>query len=158
MTLLTSQDLYLFNEGSHLRLYERLGAHPGNVDGVAGTTFSVWAPGAEQVFVMGDFNGWNKSEVPLQSQESSGIWEAFVPFVGPGACYKYHVVSRYNGFRVDKADAFGFYHEVPPRTGSIVWDLGYEWHDEEWLASRAARNSLDAPLSIYEVHLGSWRR
>jgi len=158
MTLLTSQDLYLFNEGSHLRLYERLGAHPGTRDGVAGTTFSVWAPGAEQVLVMGDFNGWNKSEVPLHSQGSSGIWETFVPFVGPGACYKYHIVSRYQGFRVDKADPFGFYHEVPPHTGSVVWDLGYEWQDQDWLTGRAARNSLYAPMSIYEMHLGSWRR
>jgi 1,4-alpha-glucan branching enzyme len=158
MIQLTDQDLYLFNEGSHLRLYDKLGAHPATVDGVAGTLFTVWAPSAEKVYVMGDFNGWNKTQRALYPQRSSGIWEGFVPKVGTGARYKYHVVSRHDGYRVDKADPFAFRQEEAPRTASIVWDLGYEWHDQDWMAQRGKRNSLTAPISIYEVHLGSWRR
>jgi 1,4-alpha-glucan branching enzyme len=158
MILLTSQDLYLFNEGSHARLYDRLGAHPATLGGQAGTVFAVWAPGAEQVFVMGDFNGWNKTQHALYPVDVSGIWEGFVPGVGRGARYKYHIVSRYNGYRVDKADPVGLFHEAPPKTASIVWDLDYSWGDGSWMASRHARNKLSAPMSIYEVHLGSWRR
>jgi 1,4-alpha-glucan branching enzyme len=158
MSLLSPQDLYLFNEGSHTRLYDKLGSHPGTVDGVAGTHFAVWAPGAEKVFVMGDFNGWDKTGVPLRPRETSGIWEGFVPGVGAGAAYKYHVVSRYGGYRVDKADPFAFLHETPPKTASRVWSLDYEWGDADWMAKRRARNSLAAPISIYEVHLGSWMR
>src|SRR5215468_2344029 len=116
MSLLTPQDLYLFNEGSHYRLYQKLGSHPCVVDGVAGTMFAVWAPGAEQVFVMGDFNRWNKTGHRLHPRASSGIWEGFVPGAGKGTHYKYHVVSRYHGYRVEKADPFGFFHEVPPKT------------------------------------------
>jgi 1,4-alpha-glucan branching enzyme len=155
---LTGQDLYLFNEGSHYRLYQKLGAHPRTVDGVAGTFFAVWAPGAHQVFVMGDFNGWDKGKYPLRVREQSGIWEGFIPGVGPGATYKYHIVSRYNGYRVDKADPFAFCAEVPPLTASVVWDLAYEWKDQAWMAQRQQHNSLLAPVSIYEVHLGSWMR
>src|SRR5262249_2237927 len=130
---LSQQDLYLFNEGSHYRLYRKLGAHPRTVGGVAGTCFAVWAPGAEFVSVIGDFNGWAKSSPPLYPREQSGIWEGFVPGVGPGAAYKYHVVSRYHGHRADKLDPFAFYQEVPPRTAAIVWDLSYEWHDHDWM-------------------------
>jgi 1,4-alpha-glucan branching enzyme len=157
-SLLTGQDLYLFNEGSHYRLSEKIGAHPRTVEGVAGTSFAVWAPGAAQVFVMGDFNGWDKGKDPLRMLEQSGIWEGFIPGVGPGTAYKYHIASRYNDYRVDKADPFAFFNEVPPRTASVVWDLSYEWKDQAWLAQRQQRNSLQAPLSIYEVHLGSWMR
>ncbi len=157
-SLLTDEDLYLFNEGSHLRLYDKLGAHPLTADGVAGTYFAVWAPAAEGVFVMGDFNGWNPSSVPLHPRESSGIWEGFVPEVGVGAIYKYQVVSRYHGHRAEKADPFGFAQEQPPRTASIVWELDYEWHDADWMASRGERHQLTSPMSVYELHLGSWMR
>jgi 1,4-alpha-glucan branching enzyme len=153
---LTDRDLYLFNEGSHFRLYEKLGAHVMTVDGVEGTYFSVWAPNAEQVFVIGDFNQWDKSSHPLHPVERSGIWGGFIPGVGGGTTYKYHIISRYAGYRVDKADPFAFYTEVPPRTGSIVCDLGYTWGDQEWMKNRNRHNALDAPMTIYEVHLGSW--
>jgi len=158
MSLLTDHDLYLFNEGSHLKLYERLGSHTRVVDGTEGTNFAVWAPDAEKVYVMGSFNGWNKTGHQLYPRGQSGIWEGFVPHVRHGDPYKYHVVSRYHGYRVDKADPFAFHAETPPKTASIVWNLDYEWHDQDWMSSRAERNSLHSPMSIYEVHLGSWRR
>ena len=158
MSLLTDHDLYLFNEGSHLKLYERLGSHTRVVDGTEGTNFAVWAPDAEKVYVMGSFNGWNKTGHELYPRGQSGIWEGFVPHVRHGDPYKYHVVSRYHGYKVDKADPFAFHAETPPHTASIVWNLDYEWHDKDWMSTRAERNSLHAPMSIYEVHLGSWRR
>ncbi len=157
-TLLTEDDLYLFNEGSHFRLQDKLGAHLLTLDGVAGTYFAVWAPGAEQVYVVGDFNGWAKGTNPLRPRGQSGIWEGFLPGVGKGARYKYHVVSRYGGYRVDKADPFALYAELPPQTGSVVWDLDHAWQDEAWMAERRRRNALDAPISVYEMHVGSWRR
>jgi 1,4-alpha-glucan branching enzyme len=156
--LLTEQDLYLFNEGTHYRLYDKLGAHPRHGEGSEGTAFAVWAPNARQVSVMGDFNGWNKKGHPLEPRGGSGVWEGFVPGVGPGAVYKYHVVSRHHHYQVDKADPFAFRAEMPPRTGSVVWDLGYSWHDQEWMGDRAHRQTLHDPMAIYEVHLGSWRR
>jgi 1,4-alpha-glucan branching enzyme len=158
MTLLTDDDLYLFNEGSHLRLYEKLGAHPITVDGKQGTYFAVWAPDAEHVSVIGDFNGWNKKSHPLRPRGQSGIWEGFVEGVGKGEVYKYYVASRYKRYRVEKADPFALHTEVPPKTASIVWDPDYSWDDQEWMAGRAARNALGAPIAIYEVHLGSWMR
>jgi 1,4-alpha-glucan branching enzyme len=158
ISLLSEDDLYLFNEGSHFRLYEKLGAHLLEAEGEAGTCFAAWAPDAKQVTVMGDFNGWHKSSHPLSLRGQSGIWEGFIPGVGQGACYKYHIRSQHRDYRVDKADSFGFYYEGPPRTASIVWDLDYTWKDQEWMTQRHRRNSLDAPLSIYEMHLGSWRR
>src|SRR5947209_2620186 len=158
VTGLGEQDFYLFNEGSHYRLYEKLGAHPLTVNGVAGTHFAVWAPAAERVSVLGDFNGWRAGVHPLRPRESSGIWEGFLPGVGPGACYKYHIASRYQGYRVDKADPFAFRSEVPPKTGSIVWNLDHAWNDQDWMAGRRQKNSLSAPIAIYEVHLGSWLR
>ncbi|HEY8485006.1 MAG TPA: 1,4-alpha-glucan branching protein GlgB [Longimicrobiales bacterium] len=158
ITLLRPDDLYLFNEGSHFRLYSCLGAHPLTVDGVAGTYFAVWAPNAEQVFVIGDFNGWNTSSHPLCPRDQSGIWEGFIPGVGKGTRYKYHIVSRYHHYRVNKADPFAFHYEVPPRSASIVWDLDYTWGDRAWMEQRWQKNALDAPISIYEVHLGSWMR
>ena len=157
-SLLTEQDLYLFNQGSHFRLYEKLGAHQAEVDGDAGVYFSVWAPDAEHVSVVGSFNGWNVASHPLQPRGKSGIWEGFAPGVPRGAIYKFHVVSRYRGYQVDKADPYGLFHEVPPRTASVVWDLSYEWGDGDWMASQAERNALAAPMSVYEVHLGSWKR
>ncbi len=158
MSLLSSQDLFLFNEGTHCRLYEKLGAHVGIEGGKKGTSFAVWAPTAEHVFVIGDFNDWNRSSHPLQPQGQSGIWQGFVPGLGHGDPYKYHIVSRNRGYRVDKADPFAFHSEVPPRTASRVWDLDYPWRDAAWMAQRRQRNALNAPMSIYEVHLGSWRR
>jgi 1,4-alpha-glucan branching enzyme len=151
-------DLHLFNEGSHIKLYDSLGAHPVTFDGQAGVYFAVWAPNAETVHVMGDFNGWSRSAHPLHPRASSGIWEGFIPGVPLGSVYKYFIASRERGYRVEKADPLGVYHEVPPRTGSVVWDLDYQWGDAEWMASRGAHNSGEAPMSIYELHLGSWMR
>jgi 1,4-alpha-glucan branching enzyme len=157
-TRLGEQDLHLFNEGTHVRLHEKLGAHPMDAGGRAGTSFAVWAPAAERVSVMGDWAGWDRDRHPLTRVGVSGIWEGFVPGVGRGALYKYHVVARGGGYRVDKADPFGFRHETPPGNASMVWDLGYEWGDAAWVAERSGRNAPEAPVSIYEVHLGSWRR
>ncbi|WP_447975065.1 1,4-alpha-glucan branching protein GlgB [Nitrospira sp. Kam-Ns4a] len=158
VTLLTSDDLHLFNEGTHVRLYEKLGAHLISERGVQGTYFAVWAPDAEQVSVIGSFNDWDPARDPLQPRGRSGIWEGFLPGVGKGALYKYHIRSRFNGYRVAKADPFSIFNEIPPKTASIVWDLDYAWSDQDWMATRRSRNSLTAPMSIYEVHLGSWRR
>jgi 1,4-alpha-glucan branching enzyme len=155
---LTGHDQYLFNEGSHCRIYEKLGAHIGRHEGRAGTWFAVWAPNAERVSVIGDFNGWNEQATPLFSQASSGVWQAFVPGVGKGAHYKFQIHSRYHRYQAEKTDPFGFFQEVAPKTASIVWDLDYSWDDARWMAERRARNALTAPMSIYEVHLGSWMR
>jgi 1,4-alpha-glucan branching enzyme len=155
---LSDDDLFLFNEGSHFALWEKLGAHPSAGVGRAGTSFAVWAPDAERVSVAGDFNGWNKDTHPLAPRGQSGIWEGFIPGIGRGALYKYHVRSRFHGYRVDKADPFGFRHETPPKTGSVVWDLEYGWEDAAWMKGRGAGSGLDAPMSIYEMHLGSWMR
>jgi 1,4-alpha-glucan branching enzyme len=157
-SLLTDQDLYLFNEGNHNRMYAKLGAHMVTVNGQAGTYFAVWAPSAREVFVVGDFNGWNHGSHPMRAHGSSGIWECFIPGISKGFNYKYYIVSHNHGQRLEKADPFGFYHEKPPRTASHVWDLEYTWHDEQWMRDRHYSNSLAAPMSIYEVHLGSWMR
>ncbi|MDQ5857036.1 MAG: alpha-amylase family glycosyl hydrolase, partial [Acidobacteriota bacterium] len=156
--LLSPDDLHLFNEGSHTRLFERMGAHPAAIGETPGTSFAVFAPEAEAVSVIGDFNRWDPGSHPLAPRENSGVWEGFVPVVGPGAVYKFHVRSRHGGYRVDKTDPFAFYRETPPKTGSIVWDLSYEWGDSAWMADRAASRGRQTPLSIYELHLGSWRR
>jgi 1,4-alpha-glucan branching enzyme len=157
-SLFTDHDLHLFNEGTHYRLYEKLGAHRVTVDGAGGTYFAVWAPNARQVFVMGEWSGWDKYRHPLAHRGHSGIWEGFVPGVDQGAVYKYHLESRYEGYRVDKADPFAAYAEVAPRTGSRVWTHGHAWGDAAWMEGRRARQSLQAPIATYEVHLGSWRR
>src|SRR5438874_1011530 len=154
VSLLTSDDLYLFNEGTHGHLQDKLGAHPLE----DGTVFAVWAPDAEAVSVVGDFNGWDRASHPLRARERSGIWEGLVPGVGHGTLYKFHIRGRTGSFEADKTDPFAFFYEVPPKTASIVWDLGYDWGDAEWMRTRAAPNSLGAPMSIYEVHLGSWMR
>jgi 1,4-alpha-glucan branching enzyme len=158
-SLLTEDDIYLFNEGSHFRLYEKLGAHPVVADGTAGTTFAVWAPDAESVTLIGDFNAWGSDgEVALSPRGSSGIWEGFVEGIGHGALYKYRMRSRFGGYRVDKADPFAFRAEVAPKTASVVWDTRHDWKDAGWMGRRGGKIALDAPISIYEVHLGSWRR
>jgi 1,4-alpha-glucan branching enzyme len=155
---LSDWDLHLFNEGSHLRLYEKLGAHQASLGGVEGSHFAVWAPDAEAVSVIGDFNGWERTAHPLRPRASSGIWEGFVRGAGVGDHYKYWVVSRIGGEGHEKADPFALRAEKPPRTASTIWTLGYEWSDDAWMESRRAANTLGAPISIYELHLGSWRR
>lgn len=159
VSLLTDHDIYLFKEGSHFKLYDKLGSHVMTINGEEGVYFAVWAPGAEEVSVMGDFNGWNRESHHLKVREDeSGVWEGFIHGFKEGAIYKYHIFSRYNNYRVDKGDPFVFYWELPPKTASIVWDLNYEWNDNEWMVNRHKFNSLNAPISVYEVHLGSWRR
>jgi 1,4-alpha-glucan branching enzyme len=155
---LTEFDLHLFNEGSHYRLWEHLGAHPTTIDGVAGTYFAVWAPTAQSVSVKGDFNGWSRDLHSLYHRGASGIWEGFIPGLQAGEIYKYHIVAEGGRYAVDKADPLAFRAEVPPRTGSIVWGLDYAWGDQRWMVERAGRHAATAPISIYEVHLGSWRR
>jgi 1,4-alpha-glucan branching enzyme len=155
---MTADDLFLFHEGTHARLYERLGSHPRTLDGKAGTSFGVFAPNAASVSVIGDFNAWNVASHPLARVGEPGVWEGFLPGVARGAVYKYRIVSRLNGYSVDKADPFAVRQEVPPRTGSVVWDLEYRWRDAKWMEARGAKQRASAPMSIYEVHLGSWRR
>src|SRR5215510_4569998 len=158
VSLLTEDDIFLFHEGSHYRLYNKLGSHPMTADGVQGTYFSVWAPDARDVTVIGDFNYWEKHRHYLGMRGSSGVWEGFIPNVGKGTKYKFHVMSRHGGYKVDKADPFGFYSETPPLTASVVWDLEYEWGDQDWMRTRREHNALNKPISIYELHLGSWMR
>jgi 1,4-alpha-glucan branching enzyme len=156
---MSGHDLYLFREGTHTRLYEKLGAHLLGDGPNAATRFAVWAPNARSVAVVGDFNGWDPRRNPMkQEAESSGVWEATVPEAKKGSVYKYHIVSQQGNFRVDKADPYALRCELPPRTGSVVWELEYEWSDAEWMRERRRNNSLDAAWSVYEVHLGSWRR
>jgi 1,4-alpha-glucan branching enzyme len=158
VSLLTDDDIYLYNEGNHFRLYEKFGAHYIKREGLKGTYFAVWAPDARMVSVIGDFNGWDKSSHPLRPRDRSGIWEGFIPGFSKKMIYKYHVVSRLNVYSVDKSDPFAFYSETPPKTGSIVWDLDYVWGDDEWMEKRWNCNSPESPISIYELHLGSWMR
>ena len=156
--LMTADDLYLFNEGTHTRLYEKLGSRPRTVNGVDGTHFAVWAPNARTVSVVGPFNDWVGVDYDLARNGASGIWEGFIPGLGAGTSYKYHISSNYNMYEVDKTDPFGIYAEMSPRTASVVWDEGYVWQDDDWMRERGDRNRFDAPMSVYEVHLGSWRR
>jgi 1,4-alpha-glucan branching enzyme len=155
---LSEFDLYLLAEGTHTRAYEKLGAHLSERNGHRGVQFAVWAPNAERVSVIGDFNRWNSS-ADVMRPSSAGVWEGFVTDIGPGAVYKYHVESRDRRYSVDKADPYGFAAEIRPRTASCVWDLqDYSWLDHSWMANRAKNNSLNSPISIYELHLGSWKR
>ncbi len=154
----SDDDLHWFNEGSHTRLYEKLGAHTQHQGGINGTHFAVWAPNAARVSVIGDFNRWNKTSHPLKLRSKSGIWEGFIPGVERGAIYKYYIKSSVRDHKVEKADPLAFYAETPPKTASVVWDLDYEWHDREWMEHRSGRISTDAPVAVYELHLGSWRR
>ena len=158
VSLLTEDDLYLFNEGSHFHLYEKLGSRPVVVNGVEGTYFAVWAPNATEVFVKGDFNGWQDYGHRLSLKGNSGIWEGFIPGMTKGSLYKYRIINHNTGYAVDKADPFASSQETPPRTASVVWDTEYSWHDQEWMEKRDRAQALDAPMSIYEVHLGSWMR
>jgi 1,4-alpha-glucan branching enzyme len=151
---LGEQDLYLFNEGSHVRLYDKFGAHP--VDG--GTQFAVWAPAARYVAVVGNFNGWDRGAHPLRPTGHSGVWEGFIPGNHIGECYKYHIASQFHGYTVDKTDPFAVHCEVSPKTASVVWNLDYQWNDAEWMKTRKKKIAHDAPVSIYELHVGSWMR
>jgi 1,4-alpha-glucan branching enzyme len=156
-SMLTDYDLYLLGEGTHWKSYERMGAHLRTIDGVEGVHFVVWAPNASGVSVIGDFNGWDGRRHPMRKRVPSGIWELFIPAVSAGVHYKYQV--RNNGETTERADPFGFAAELPPRTASVVAELDtYGWRDSEWITKRPSHNALDAPISIYEVHLGSWRR
>ena len=157
-SVLSEFDRYLLAEGTFQRAYQKLGAHLAERDGQRGVQFAVWAPNAKMASVIGDFNNWN----PLANRmepSPAGVWEAFIPRLGQGQIYKYHLESNYGGYSVDKADPYGFAAEIRPHTASRVWDLeGYAWQDRSWMTARAKNNALDAPISIYEVHLGSWRR
>ena len=156
---LTDYDVHLWTEGHHYRAYEKLGAHLVEENGVAGTRFAVWAPNARWVSVGGDFNDWQAGTHSMRPVGSTGIWQCFVPGVGQGAVYKYAIISRLHNYWVEKADPYAFAMEHRPRTASRVWDLsGYTWGDADWLTRRGRAQALDSPISIYEVHLGSWRR
>jgi 1,4-alpha-glucan branching enzyme len=159
VSLFTDYDIYLFKQGNHFRLFEKLGSHPMTVEGVSGTYFAVWAPNAKKVSVVGDFNYWNTQTHPLFPRwDSSGIFEGFIPGIGIGALYKFHIESNINGYKANRGDPFAVYWEEPPKTSPIIWNLDYQWHDDEWMKNRKKNNSLSSPISIYELHIGSWRR
>jgi 1,4-alpha-glucan branching enzyme len=155
---LSEFDLYLIGEGTHYRAYEKLGAHLMEKDGRRGVHFAVWAPNSKLVSVIGDFNDWNP-QVNSMRPSAAGVWEAFVRDIGQGARCKYHIESRYSDYKVDKADPYSFAAEIRPQTASRVWNLeDYSWHDDSSMVGRAKKNGLGSPISIYELHLGSWRR
>ncbi|MGX1930677.1 1,4-alpha-glucan branching protein GlgB [Flagellimonas sp. 2504JD4-2] len=158
-SLFTDFDINLFKSGKHFRLYDKLGSHLTEVDGKKGTYFAVWAPSAKSVSLVGDFNHWNSEEHKLMVRwDGSGIWEGFVPGVDKGTKYKYKIQSHHNDVWTEKADPFARYCEQPPKTASMVWDAPYTWNDKKWMDTREEKNGLDKPYSVYEVHLGSWRR
>ncbi|MBS3778895.1 MAG: 1,4-alpha-glucan branching protein GlgB [Desulfovermiculus sp.] len=155
----SEMDIYLFKKGSHYRLFDKLGSHPMYREGKPGTYFAVWAPNAQTVSVIGGFNAWDTTRHHLACRkDGSGIWEGFLPRVEAGSVYKYHIVSAASEFQIDKADPFARLWEVPPQTGTRVWSPQYNWQDGAWMERRKERNKLHAPMSIYEVHLGSWAR
>jgi len=156
---LSEYDVYLFGEGRHQQIYEKLGAHPREVDGVAGVNFAVWAPNCYKVSVVGDFNHWDNRTHAMINRGASGIWELFIPNIDVGTTYKYEIRSHNRGYTAQKADPYGFYAELRPNTASIVYDIDqYKWNDDAWMTQRAEQESLDQPLNIYEIHLGSWKR
>ena len=158
-SLFTDFDINLFKAGKHFKLYEKLGAHLTEVNGVKGVYFAVWAPSARSVSVVGDFNYWIQGDHELQVRwDSSGIWEGFIPGLEKGTTYKYKIQSSNNGIITEKADPFALYCEHPPHTASVIWDLDYNWKDKDWMKTRKEHNGLDKPYSVYEVHLGSWKR
>jgi 1,4-alpha-glucan branching enzyme len=156
---ITSYDLHLLGEGTHHRSWEKLGAHSIEIKNRQGTVFTLWAPNAKKISVIGDFNDWNAKAHPLKRINGSSYWQTFVPGVGPGALYKFEIISRYRNFRVQKTDPYAFHCEIRPATASIVCDLGgYPWQDQAWLESRQNRHGHQSAIAIYEVHLGSWMR
>ncbi len=158
-SLFTDFDSNLFKSGKHFNLHEKLGSFPITREGVEGTHFAVWAPNAETVQVIGDFNYWNGEGYELYPRwDGTGIWEGFVPEIGKGTVYKYRIHSNNNGQVLEKGDPFAIHWEVPPKTASIVWDVDYKWKDSKWLKKRKTSNQLGQPFSVYEVHIGSWKR
>jgi len=158
-SLFTDFDINLFKAGKHYKLYEKFGSHIVTVDGVTGTYFAVWAPSAKSVTVIGDFNFWIEGEHPLNVRwDDSGIWEGFIPNVGIGSIYKYKIQSSHDDVKTEKADPFAKKCEHPPKTASVVWEDNYSWKDNKWMNNRKKNNALDAPYSVYEVHLGSWKQ
>jgi 1,4-alpha-glucan branching enzyme len=158
-SLFTDFDSALFRSGKHFQLYDKLGSHLLTHGGKKGTLFAVWAPNAQRVGVIGNFNGWHPEQHQLFPRwDGSGIWEGFIPGIGAGEVYKYHIVSHQDGQVLEKADPFAFFWEEPPRTASVVWDLKHTWKDKKWMGSRKDRNALNQPYSVYEVHLASWKR
>ena len=157
-SLLDEREIRLFSDGSHCRLYEKLGAHPIRVGGSSGVQFAVWAPNAKRVSVIGDFNNWNHNSHPMRERGRTGVWEGFIPELGEGELYKYFIASIIEDHTVEKADPIARRTEVPPGTASIVSALTYAWADDDWMRRRPAENAIDAPISIYEMHLGSWMR
>lgn len=158
-SLFSDFDISLFKSGKHFRLFEKLGSHIIEKDGVKGTYFAVWAPSAKAVSVIGDFNYWIEGQHPLNVRwDSSGIWEGFIPGVGQGTKYKYKIHSHHNDIKTEKADPFARFAEIPPKTASVVWEEKYKWKDKAWMGYRKDKNGLDKPYSVYEVHLGSWKK
>jgi 1,4-alpha-glucan branching enzyme len=158
LPILSEYDLYLFNEGSHHKIYERLGAHLRTIDGIKGTLFAVWAPCAIRVSVVGNFNQWDGRRHQLRRLGSSGVWEIFIPGISNGEVYKYEILTPSNEIYI-KSDPYAFYSELRPNTASIVYDIdNYQWGDEAWIKTRDSSNIFEKPISIYEVHLGSWKR
>jgi 1,4-alpha-glucan branching enzyme len=158
-SLFTEFDINLFKAGKHFRIYEKLGSHIITLNGVKGTYFAVWAPSAKQVSVIGDFNFWLEGEHQLNVRwDASGIWEGFIPNVTAGALYKYKIQSNHNNIKTEKADPYARKCEHPPKTASIVWDNTYSWNDAKWMKNRKKKNALNAPFSVYELHLGSWKK
>ena len=157
--LWTDFDLYLWSQGTYLYSYERFGAHPREVNGVKGVNFSVWAPNAQKIAVVGSFNNWDSRVHPMRRHGDSGVWELFIPGVQIGESYKFELRSQFNMYREEKADPYAFYAELRPHTASRVFDVDvYSWHDTAWMTKRASSDPLTQPMAVYEVHLGSWRR
>jgi 1,4-alpha-glucan branching enzyme len=151
-------DLYLFGKGDERKIYEKLGAHLRVIDGVPGTSFAVWAPNAQRISVVGDFNNWDGRFNPMRLLGASGVWEIFIPGVGEGAHYKFEIRDAHGNIAL-KTDPFGFFFEVPPKNAAIVWNTNkFKWTDDAWIKSRGERDALRSPISIYEVHIGSWRK
>ena len=159
-SLFSDFDLYLFGQGKHYHLYEKMGTHPRTVNGVEGVNFAVWAPNARAVSVIGNFNGWRHDANHLHLRHIDlGVWECFIPWLRSGELYKYAISSSYNNYEVEKADPYGFAAELRPKTASIVTDIHWhQWEDKVWMQERTQRQQLSSPISIYEIHLGSWRR
>ena len=152
-------DIHLIREGRHYGLYDKFGSFSMEYKGVQGTYFAVWAPNAESVSVIGNFNYWNRESHRMNVRyDESGIWECFIPDVVPGTAYKYYIKSHQHNYGVEKADPYAIYAETPPRTASVIWERAYQWNDQEWLEKRPSTTGKDKPYSVYEVHLGSWRR
>ncbi len=155
----TEYDIYLFKNGNNFKIYEKMGAHQRKISGEEGIYFAVWAPNASDVCIAGDFNGWDGKNCRLiNRRDESGIWETFIPGLEEGSLYKYKIKPRFKTEYIEKADPFSFFCETPPKTASVVKNIEFDWKDKEWMGKRAGYNKLDAPFSIYEIHLGSWKR